>query len=84
MAWADGAALFKNCSICHGEKAQKRSLNVSQVIAGWPAEKIVEKLKAYKSKQLDQYGFGSMMYNKATKLTDQEMMEVAKYIEGLK
>ncbi|WP_200762527.1 c-type cytochrome [Nitrosophilus alvini] len=82
---ADGAKIFKKtCSVCHGDRAQKSSLKVSKIIAGWPAEKIVEKLKAYKSGKLNQYGFGNMMRNRATKLTDEEMMAVAKYIESLK
>ncbi|WP_456403284.1 c-type cytochrome [Hydrogenimonas sp.] len=83
--WAsEGEDIFnKICYVCHGKQAQKSSLGVSRVIAGWKAERIVEKLKEYKSGQLDQYGFGSMMRNRATKLTDQQMQAVAKYIESL-
>ena len=81
---SEGADIFnKICFICHGEHAEKSSLGVSKVIAGWKAEKIVEKLKAYKSGNLDQYGYGSMMRNRATKLTDEQMEAVAKYIESL-
>lgn len=83
--WAsEGEEIFnKICYICHGDHAQKSSLGVSKVIAGWKAEKIVEKLKAYKSGNLNQYGFGNMMRNRATKLTDEQMEAVAKYIESL-
>ncbi len=81
---SEGKEIFnKICYICHGENAQKSSLGVSKVIAGWKAEKTVEKLKAYKSGKLNQYGFGNMMRNRATKLTDEEMEAVAKYIESL-
>ncbi len=82
---ADGAKIFKQkCAVCHGEKAQKSSLGVSKVIAGWPTEKIIKKLKEYKTGKLNQYGFGNMMRNRATKLTEKEMLAVAKYIESLK
>ncbi len=81
---SEGEEIFnKICYICHGKHAEKRSLGVSKVIAGWKAEKIVEKLKEYKSGGLDQYGFGNMMRNRATKLTDEQMEAVAKYIESL-
>lgn len=83
LAIADGAALFKKCAICHGEKGQKRSLNVSKVIAGWKADKVIEALKAYKEKSRNQYGFGNMMGGQATKLTDAQMREVAEYVESL-
>ena len=83
LAMADGAALFKKCGICHGEQGQKRSLNVSKVIAGWKAEDVVEALKAYKEKSRNQYGFGNMMGGQATKLTDEQMREVAEYVESL-
>ncbi len=83
--WAsEGEKIFNTtCYICHGKEAQKSSLGVSKVIAGWKAERIVEKLKAYKSGSLNQYGFGNMMRNRATKLTDEQMMAVARYVESL-
>ncbi len=80
----EGKEIFnKICYICHGKHAEKSSLGVSKIIAGWKADKIVERLKAYKSGKLDQYGYGNMMRNRATKLTDEQMQAVAKYIESL-
>ncbi|WP_187648032.1 c-type cytochrome [Nitrosophilus labii] len=82
---SDGAKIFKQkCAVCHGENAQKSSLGVSKIIAGWPLEKTIKKLKEYKTGKLNQYGFGNMMRNRATKLTEKEMLAVAKYIESLK
>ena len=83
FAMADGAKLFERCAVCHGEQAEKKSLGVSAVIAGWKEDKIVERLKAYKSKKLNQYGFGNMMAGQATKLNDKEMKEVAHYVSTL-
>lgn len=83
FAFADGAAIFERCAVCHGEHAEKQSLGVSAVIAGWKEDKIIERLKAYKAKKLNQYGFGNMMTGQATKLTDKEMHEVARHISAL-
>lgn len=85
LALADGASEFmKRCTVCHGENAEKPSLGVSAVIAGWKEEKIIEKLKAYKAGTLNQYGHGKMMGGQATKLSDSQMREVARYISTLK
>ena len=79
----DGAEIFKQCAICHGDKAQKHSLNVSALIAGMDAKHIVKTLKAYQAGKMDQYGFGKMMQGQATKLSDEEMQAVAKYVASL-
>lgn len=85
LALAEGASEFmKRCAVCHGENAEKPSLGVSAVIAGWKEEQIIEKLKAYKAGTLNQYGHGKMMGGQATKLSDKQMREVAWYISTLK
>ncbi|MCK9372716.1 MAG: hypothetical protein M0P91_05920, partial [Sulfuricurvum sp.] len=50
---------------------------------GWKEEKIIERLKGYKGKKLNQYGFGNMMTGQATKLDESEMKKVAHYISNL-
>ena len=82
-AISNGEKLFKKCGICHGEKAQKHSLNVSKIIAGMPAKEIVATLKLYQSKHYNQYGYGKMMEGQATKLSDKQCEEVANYIASL-
>ncbi len=79
----DGAEIFKKCAICHGDKAQKHSLNVSKIIAGMQADHIIKTLKAYRSGKLNQYGFGRMMQGEATKLSADEMKAVAQYVASL-
>ncbi len=83
FAAPDGAEIFKKCAICHGDKAQKHSLNVSKIIAGMPANDIIKTLKAYQSGKLNQYGFGQMMQGQATKLSPAEMKAVARYVSSL-
>ena len=49
MFAADGEALFKTCTTCHGTRAEKSALNKSQVIAGWSMLiKSVAALNGYK------------------------------------
>ncbi|MDD5156664.1 c-type cytochrome [Sulfurimonas sp.] len=83
LSMADGASVFKRCMVCHGEHGEKKSLGVSEIIAGWKEEKIIEKLKAYKANKLNQYGFSSMMSGQAVKLSDADIKDVASYISTL-
>ncbi len=46
---SSGMELFSKCVSCHGAKAEKSALGKSQVIAGWPKEKIIEALSGYQN-----------------------------------
>ena len=46
---ADPAKLFAKCAGCHGQKAEKKALGQSRVIAGWDAKKIEDALNGYKA-----------------------------------
>ncbi|MDD5210972.1 MAG: c-type cytochrome [Sulfuricurvum sp.] len=83
LLMADAAATFQKCAVCHGEQAEKKSLGVSAIIAGWKEDKIIERLQEYRAKKLDQYGFGNMMYGQSGKLSDKEIRDVAHYISTL-
>lgn len=71
------------CSICHGEKAEKRSLGVSKIISGWKEESVINAIKGYKDKSRSVYGFGSMMSGKVVSLNEKEIVALAKYISSL-
>ncbi|NLC28262.1 MAG: c-type cytochrome [Campylobacteraceae bacterium] len=79
---ADGAALYKKCISCHGSNAEKKALNKSQVIAGWPAEKQIAALKGYKD---GTYGgpMKALMKGQISSYSDEEIEAVSKYIESL-
>ncbi len=81
---SDGEKIYKKCAICHGLDGSKKSLNVSEKIAGWDADKVIKTLHSYKNGKIDKYGFGKMMMGQATKLDDNQMRTVAKFVEGLK
>ncbi|MDD2780066.1 c-type cytochrome [Sulfuricurvum sp.] len=83
LSIADGASVFQRCIACHGEVGEKKSLGVSEIIAGWKEERVIERLKMYKAGKFNQYGFGNMMSGQATKLSDAEMKEVAYYVSTL-
>lgn len=71
------------CGICHGEKAEKRSLGVSKIISGWKEESVINAIKGYKDKSRSVYGFGGMMSGKVVNLNEKEIVALAKYISSL-
>lgn len=81
---SDGEKIYKKCAICHGLDGDKKSLNVSEKIAGWNRDKVIKTLHNYKDGKIDRYGFGKMMMGQATNLNDNQMQTVAKFVEELK
>jgi len=81
---ADGAALYKKCASCHGANAEKKALGKSEVIKGWPKEKIVEALKGYKAGKRNVHGMGMMMKGQVAALSDTDIEALADYISKLK
>ncbi len=80
----DGAALYKKCAACHGQKAEKKALGKSEIIAGWDVAKIETSLKGYKAGTLNIHGMGAVMKGQAASLSDADMTTIATYIHGLK
>ena len=80
---ADGAALAKRCTGCHGASFEKHALGKSQVVKGWKADKVVTALKGYKA---GTYGnaMKGVMKGQVANLSDADIEALAKYIEGLK
>ena len=78
-----GAELFKKCGICHGEKGEKHSLNVTKYIAGLDEDNIIDILKEYRAKKRDKYGLGTMMQGQAAKLSDDDIETLAEFISKL-
>lgn len=77
-----GQAIYKPCISCHGKKAEKKALGRGQIIAGWSKQKTIDALEGYKSKT---YGgpMKNMMYPQASKLTKEQIEQVAAYISTL-
>lgn len=83
---ADGAALYKKCIACHGAKGDKvpPGSKANFTINSLNKDKIVEDLKAYKNKTLNQYGLGASMYAQTAKLSDDDINALAEYVVTLK
>jgi len=83
VAMADGAALYKKCSGCHGANAEKKALGKSAVIKGWKAKKTVAALKGY---QAGTYGgaMKGLMKGQVAALDDAKIQSIAKFIEAQK
>ncbi len=73
------ATSFAPCAGCHGESAQKAALGKSQIIKGWPANKIIAALKGYKD---GTYGSSmkGIMKGQVTRLSDKDITDLAHQI----
>jgi len=79
----DGAKLFRTCAGCHGVHAEKMAFGKSKVIANFTTKEIETALKGYQS---GTYG-GSLkgvMKNQVSRLNDEKIETLAKYIVTLK
>jgi len=79
----NGEILYKKCSGCHGQKAEKEALNKSAVIKDWNAEKIANALKGYKK---GTYGgeMKGVMKGQVISMSDEEIDLVSKHIATFK
>lgn len=82
-AMADGAALYKKCTACHGATGEKKALGKSAVIKGWEVQKTVAALKGY---QDGTYGgaMKGLMKGQVKSLDDAQIEALAKFIQAQK
>jgi len=81
LSFADGAALYKQCVTCHGDKGEKTALGGrSKVINTMSKEEIVVSLKGYRDKT---YGgaMKAVMEKQLATFSDAQIEEVAGYIK---
>lgn len=83
---ADGATLYKKCTVCHGAAGDKipPGSKSTIVVNTLSKDKIIKNLKGYKAKTLNQYGAGPLMWGQAANLSDTDMEALANYIITLK
>jgi len=81
---ADGATLYKKCASCHGQKAEKKALGKSVVIAGMDVATLVTDIKAYKAGTRNAHGMGMVMKGQVASYSDADIQAVAEHIHGLK
>ncbi len=80
---ADALNLYKNCAGCHGENGEESALQKSKLIGGQESNLTVKELTAYKNGELNQYGLGNIMKLQLTSISEDEIQELADYIEQL-
>jgi len=82
VASKSGADLYKACSSCHGQNAEKKALNKSQIIQGWDVAQISSALHGYKD---GSYGgtMKGLMKSQVSKLSDEDISAVATHISEL-
>lgn len=81
---ADGAAIYKKCAACHGEKADIKYANKVPALASISKEERVKALQGYKDGSNDNFGMGKVMQLHAKNLSDEDMAAVSEYIDSLK
>lgn len=74
-----GKQLFKPCSFCHGNQAEKSALNQSRPLKSLTADEIVKGLTARKEGQI--VGAGNAA---KSRLSEEDMQSIAAFIETLK
>lgn len=80
----DGKALYVKCVACHGQKAERKALGKSEIIAGQPAPDLVAKITEYKAGTRNISGLGGMMKSQVAAFSDEEIAAVAEYVSTLK
>jgi len=80
---ADGAALFKKCTSCHGTNGEKHALNKSRVIKDMSETEIATALKGYKD---GSYGgpMKALMKGQIAAYSDEQIDTLAAFIAAKK
>lgn len=80
---AEGAALYQKCIKCHGFRGDQKAMGWSQVIAGWPADRVEGALKGYRE---GTYGGENkdIMKGQAAPLSDEDIKALSEYVNSLK
>jgi cytochrome c553 len=75
---------YRKCAACHGHKGEKMGFGKSPYLYGSKYEETLSKLKAYKEGRRNVNGFGYVMKQQTIQLTDEQLEELARYIETFK
>jgi len=80
---ANSEELYKNCAGCHGEHGELSAMGQSKIITAQESNLTIKELTAYKEGELNQYGLGNIMFLQLSKLSPEEITELAIYIENM-
>lgn len=77
-----GTQLYRRCIACHGARAEGREAMKAPRLAGQHAWYLEQQLKLFRSEER-KGGNAKRMYPYAKQLTDEDIKELSKYLEGL-
>jgi len=80
---ASSEELYKTCAGCHGEKGELSALDQAKIIAGQESNLTIKELTAYKDGELNQYGLGNIMLLQLETLDEDDIKQLAEYIETM-
>lgn len=80
----DSKKITDVCSDCHGIRMQEGGFGLSKAPNTLAHKDIIGKLRAYRKGTLNQYGKGSTMQEQLKNLSDEELLDLSKYIPTLK
>jgi len=83
LLFANGEELYQTCSGCHGDLGETDALQQSKKIGGQEENLTIKELTAYKYGELNQYGLGNIMKLQLSNISEDEIKELAQYIESL-
>lgn len=78
-----GESLYRSCIPCHGAGGQEPALGVGEAIAGWPEDRLVETISAYRDGTRNSHGMGGTMSAQARQLSDEDIARLAEHISKL-
>jgi len=87
---ADGAKLYKKrCASCHGANAQECPINGASTLAGRDVTVLALTIRAYRDQDEEgeaytRHNTNQMMKDSTTELSRDQIVALAKYINGLK
>lgn len=76
--------LYEKCANCHGDKGELKAFGKSKVINKLTEEQIIQALKDYQAGIRDTAGMASIMEGQVYKLTQKEIIALARYIKTFK
>jgi len=79
-----GESLYAKCAGCHGSNGEKAALGKSAIITGQDTGLTEKQLKGYKAGTLNQHGMGSIMKGQMATFSDEDIIEISKYISTMK
>jgi cytochrome c553 len=80
---ANSEELYKTCAGCHGEQGETPALGQSKIIAAQESNLTIKELTAYKNGELNQYGLGNIMQLQLESIDEEDIQELAEYIENM-